>query len=881
MLRDTPSVTYLKDYTPPDFVIESVDLTFELDENSTLVKSSLLLKRNASDSPQTVPLVLNGEGLELVSVALDGSLLEADRYFLDDSSLTIKEVPDRFTLEIETRINPAANTALEGLYLSAGMFCTQCEAEGFRRITYYLDRSDVMARFSSRIIADKERFPVLLSNGNLVAQGDLDDGRHWARWEDPYRKPSYLFALVAGNLQCLEDRYNTRSGREVELKLYVEPGDLDKCQHAMDSLKRAMKWDEDTFGLEYDLDIYMIVAVGHFNMGAMENKGLNIFNTAYVLARPETATDTDYANIEGVIGHEYFHNWTGNRVTCRDWFQLSLKEGLTVFRDQEFSADMGSRAVKRINEVRMLRARQFPEDAGPMAHPVRPDSYVEINNFYTATVYEKGAEVVRMIHTLVGPAGFRRGIDLYFERHDGQAVTTDDFVAAMADANHVDLSQFKRWYSQSGTPQIDVQTEYDPAKQVYSLTLTQSCPPTPGQGSKQPFHIPVRLGLLDKNGQDIPLVLDDGSVVDRDRPLQLHDVTCTYHFTGIREKPVPSVLRGFSAPVDLQLELSDEELAFLLAHDSDSFNRWEAGQRLAIRILQRTIQSIQGGGTPQVDNLYLQAVARMLGDATLDKALVAESLVLPGEAYLTELADVADPEAIHQARQIMRGQIAEIHKDELLRVYRDNLNEGGYRFDATDAGKRRLRNEVLSLLLETGDQAIIDMALAQFDGADNMTDRIAVVAAIADIDCAQRQTVLDKFHQAAHGDDLVLDKWFAVQAASHLPGTLAQVVKLMGRPEFDIKNPNKVRAVVGTFAHRNLVRFHEADGSGYRFLADRVIELDVINPQIAARLVGAFNRWRKYDAARQRLARGELERILGTPKLSKAVYEIVTRNLEN
>ncbi len=881
MLRDTPTVTYLKDYTPPDYIVESVDLVFELEENSTLVNSRLLLKRNAANVSETVPLVLSGEELELASVAIDGTPLEIGQYSVDEDSLTIKEAPFEFTLEIQTRINPAANTALEGLYVSSGMFCTQCEAEGFRRITYYLDRSDVMSRFTTRIVADKNRYPVLLSNGNLVDKGELDDGRHWAKWEDPYRKPSYLFALVAGNLECLEDQFVTRSGRVVELKLYVEPGNLDKCQHAMESLKRAMKWDEDTFGLEYDLDIYMIVAVGDFNMGAMENKGLNVFNTAYVLAKPETATDTDYENIEGVIGHEYFHNWTGNRVTCRDWFQLSLKEGLTVFRDQEFSADMGSRAVKRINDVRMLRARQFPEDAGPMAHPVRPESYVEINNFYTATVYEKGAEVVRMIHALTGQTGFRRGIDLYFERHDGQAVTTDDFVAAMADANGIDLSQFKRWYNQSGTPEVSVHGEYDASEQIYSLTLTQTCPPTPGQKTKQPFHIPIHLGLLDKNGKDLPLVLDDGLVIDRDNPLQLQEASETYRFTGISERPVPSVLRGFSAPVNLQQELSDEDLAFLFAHDSDSFNRWEAGQQLAIRILQRMIHSLQNGETPKVETLFVDAVDRMLENKSLDKALVAESLVLPGEAYLTELADVADPDAIHQARQFMRAKLAESLKDRLDKVYRDNTIPGGYKFSAEAAGKRRLRNEVLSLLLETGDEAIVNMALIQFDGADNMTDRIAVVAALANIECAQRQTVLDSFYQAANGDALVLDKWFAVQAASHLPGTLAEVLKLMGRPEFDIKNPNKVRAVIGTFSHRNLVRFHEADGSGYRFLADHVIELNSINPQIAARLVGAFNRWRKYNSARQKLAKSELERILETPKLSKAVYEIVSRNLKN
>ena len=881
MLRDTPSAIYLKDYTPPDYVVERLDLTFELDEQSTLVKSNMHLRRNAPPESETVPLILNGEELELVAIKMDGKPVDPGRYLLEEGSLTLNDVPYEFSLDIETRIHPAANTALEGLFVSSGMFCTQCEAEGFRRITYYMDRSDVMTRFTTHIIADKSRYPVLLSNGNLVEQGDLDDGRHWVKWEDPFRKPSYLFALVAGNLDCLEDRYITGSGREVALKLYVEPGNLDKCHHAMESLKRAMKWDEDTFGLEYDLDIFMIVAVGDFNMGAMENKGLNVFNTAYVLAKPETATDTDYENIEGVIGHEYFHNWTGNRVTCRDWFQLSLKEGLTVFRDQEFSSDMGSRAVKRINDVRMLRARQFPEDAGPMAHPVRPESYVEINNFYTATVYEKGAEVVRMIHTLVGADGFRRGMDLYFERHDGQAVTTDDFVAAMADANNINLSQFKRWYRQSGTPRLDVHTEFDPASEVYSLTLTQTCPPTPGQKTKEPFHIPVRIGLLDANGNDLSLVLEDGSKLKPDQPLQLTETVQTYRFTGIQQEPVPSVLRGFSAPVNLQLELDDDALAFLFTHDADSFNRWEAGQQLAIRTLQRTIHAIEAGDLLQPESLYIGAVARMLADKTLDKALVAESMVLPGEAYLTELAQVANPDAIHQARQSLRKVMAENLEDLLASVYQENAVTGPYRYNTDDVGKRTLRNQALSILLETDGADVVAMALDQFRTTNNMTDRIAAVNGLANIDCPERLAALDEFYQFARGDALMLDKWFAVQAASHLPGTLASVERLMQTKEFDITNPNKVRAVIGTFSHRNLVHFHAADGSGYRFLANQVIELNHINPQIAARLVGAFNRWRKYDNERQGLAKTELERILETPKLSKAVYEIVSRNLEN
>jgi len=880
MLKDTPTVTYLSDYTPPNYLIDKVELEFDLDESRTEVTSRLSIRRNSAPASPGESLVLDGEALELVSVRLDGIMLGKDAYKKSSETLTIRSVPESFKLEIVTIINPAANKALEGLYVSGGMFCTQCEAQGFRHITYYLDRSDVMAKFTTRIVADKLKYPVLLSNGNLREKGELENGRHWALWEDPFRKPSYLFALVAGNLECLQDRYTTREGNAVDLQLYVEPGNLGKCDHAMASLKKAMKWDEDMFGLAYDLDVYMIVAVGDFNMGAMENKGLNVFNTAYVLANPDSATDVDYENIEGVIGHEYFHNWTGNRVTCRDWFQLSLKEGLTVFRDQEFSADMGSRAVKRIHDVRALRARQFPEDAGPMAHPVRPDSYVEINNFYTATVYEKGAEVVRMIHTLVGADGFRKGLDLYFERFDGQAVTTDDFVQVMEDANDIDLVQFRLWYSQAGTPVVTIDTEYDQSAQIYTVKLEQCTPSTAGQKSKKALHIPFRMGLLDANGNDLSLVLEDGSEIVPGEPIHFRQDSATYKFAGIKQKPVPSFLRGFSAPVKLEMKLSNEDLAFLFSNDVDSFNRWEAGQQLATRMMLKMIDDLTGNRQAAVDPLYIDAIGQMLMDTSLDKALLSESLDLPSEGGLTEHMTVADPDIIHQARRLVLKTLAVELEQQLVECYHGNKTGGTYQFSARVSGQRRLRNQALQILAAAETRDIIDMSVAQYKNANNMTDRLAAVNVLANIDCAERQQVLDAFHEFAGEDALIQDKWFSVQAASSLPGTLDTVYSLMECSEFDINNPNKVRSVIGTFCHRNLMNFHAASGKGYQFLAEQVLRLDDSNPQIAARLVSAFNRWKKYDSSRQALARDQLQKILSRPGLSKAVYEIVSRNLE-
>ena len=881
MLRtDTPQTIYLKDYHAPDYVIDEVELYFDLREGGCIVKSRMSCRATAPTST-TQPLVLHGQELELLSVVLDAQLLLADSYACDDESLTIKQVPERFVLEVTTISQPANNTSLEGLYMSNGMYCTQCEAEGFRKITYYLDRPDVMARFTTIIEADAQHFPVLLSNGNLVDSGDMADGRHWAKWEDPFKKPCYLFALVAGNLECLEGSYRTSSGRDVSLRLYVEPGNLDKCEHAMASLKHAMAWDEQTFGLEYDLDIYMIVAVGDFNMGAMENKGLNVFNTAYVLAKPETATDRDYENIEGVIAHEYFHNWTGNRVTCRDWFQLSLKEGLTVFRDQEFSADMGSRTVKRINDVRMLRARQFPEDAGPMAHSVRPSSYVEVNNFYTATVYEKGAELIRMLHTLLTKDGFRRGMDLYFKRHDGQAVTTDDFVQAMADANDMDLTQFTRWYNQVGTPRLHVSRHYDANTQEYCLEFAQSYGAEDNAAIDEPLHIPIAVSLLDAAGNDLPLRLkgESGAAVKNSRVLELRDSKQRFCFVDVPQGAVPSVLRGFSAPVQIESDFTDEDLMYLLAHDSDEFNRWEAGQQLAVRVMQQLIIDYQAQRPLQLTSGFVQALGKTLDDLSLDKALVAEILVLPSEINMAELMEVVDPDAIHAVRQHVRRALAEALQPQLLAAYQSHATQADYRFTAQERGRRSLKNLALSYLMEIESDEILALALRQFEQADNMTDVLAALAPLSNRDRPERHNALVQFYQQWQHEPLVVNKWFAIQAGSRLPNTLQEVGALLQHPAFEIKNPNKVRALIGTFALNNPSQFHAHNGAAYAFVAQQVLKIDRLNPQVAARLVSAFNRWRKFDSRRQQQMQAQLQTILASQDLSKDVYEIVSKAL--
>jgi aminopeptidase N len=880
MTSATPKTVYLKNYTPPPFLIDGIDLEFELGEDSTLVRAELAIRRNPDAAGRADDLVLDGRELELLDLALDGGSVPVDRYRLDDGSLTVRGVPDAFRLGTRARIRPRENTSLEGLYLSSGNFCTQCEAEGFRKITWFLDRPDVMSRYTTTIIADRDRFPVLLSNGNPVEHGDGDGNRHWVRWEDPFSKPSYLFALVAGRLACIEDTFRTRSGRNVQLRIYAEHHNADKCDHAMTSLKKSMAWDEEVYGLEYDLDMFMIVAVDDFNMGAMENKGLNVFNSKYVLARPETATDNDFAAIEGVIAHEYFHNWTGNRVTCRDWFQLSLKEGLTVFRDQEFSADMTSRPVKRIQDARMLRTHQFAEDAGPMAHPVRPDSYMEISNFYTVTIYNKGAEVIRMIHTLLGAENFRKGMDLYFERHDGQAVTTEHFVSAMEDASGVDLGQFRLWYSQAGTPTVEVKGEYDEAGQTYSLTLSQRCAPTPGQPKKKPFHIPVRVGLLDAAGRDMDLELDGaGSADDNGVVLSLTEREQQFRFRNVPQAPVASVARGFSAPIKVVVPREDQTLAFLSAHDVDPFNRWDAAQEYATTQMVRLVDRHRAGAELTLDQDFLGAFERILLEERLDRALIAEALSLPSESYLADRMDAIDVDAIHTVRQTLRRTLAWELEAGFKQVYRANSSNEPYRFEPVAAGRRSLKNVCLSYLMELGDPDIRALGMAQFENADNMTDVLAALASLVQTDCPERRPAIDAFHDRWKNDTLVLDKWFMLQAMSRLPDTLEAVNGLMEHPAFDIRNPNKVRALVGAFCHGNQVRFHDASGAGYRFLADRVIEIDPLNPQIAARLMGSLSRWRKFDAARRDLMKGELERILATPRLSKDTYEIASKTL--
>ncbi|MGY2958393.1 aminopeptidase N [Pseudomonas sp. TE6349] len=884
MRTEQPQVIHLKDYKAPEYLIDETHLTFELFEDHTLVHAQLIMRRNPVHGGGLPALVLDGQQLELVRAALDDEPLQAGDYQIDAGSLTVQPRAAQFTLDTTVKIHPETNTALEGLYKSGKMFCTQCEAEGFRKITYYLDRPDVMSIFTTTVIAEQHRYPVLLSNGNPVGSGPAEDGRHWATWEDPFMKPAYLFALVAGDLWCVEDTFTRQSGRDVTLRIYVEPENIDKCDHAMVSLKKSMRWDEEVYGREYDLDIFMIVAVNDFNMGAMENKGLNIFNSSCVLARAETATDAAHQRVEAVVAHEYFHNWSGNRVTCRDWFQLSLKEGFTVFRDAEFSADMNSRTVKRIEDVAYLRTHQFAEDAGPMAHPVRPDSFIEISNFYTLTVYEKGSEVVRMVRTLLGAEGFRQGSDLYFERHDGQAVTTDDFIKAMEDANGVDLTQFKRWYSQAGTPRLEVSDAYDEAARTYSLTFRQSCPPTPDKAEKLPFVIPVELGLLDAQGNDLPLQLaGESSAVGSTRVLSVTEAEQTFVFQGIEARPLPSLLRGFSAPVKLSFPYDRDQLMFLMQHDSDGFNRWEAGQQLAVQVLQELIGQHQLGQALQLDPRLLKALDTVLGDTSLDAAMVAEMLSLPGEGYLTEISQVADVDAIHAAREFARRQIAEHLFEPLWTRYQANRavsRNTAYVASAEHFARRSLQNIALSYLMLSAKPQVLEATLEQFEQCDNMTERLTALAVLVNSPFeAERAKALESFAEHFKDNPLVMDQWFSVQAASTLPGGLARVKALMQHPAFTLKNPNKVRAVVGAFAGQNLVNFHAVDGSGYRFLADLVIELNALNPQIASRQLAPLTRWRKYDAARQTLMKGELERILAAGELSSDVYEVVSKSL--
>jgi aminopeptidase N len=884
MRTEQPKMIYLKDYQAPEYLIDETHLTFELFEDHTLVHAQLVMRRNPVRGAGLPPLVLDGQLLELLSLKLDDTELGVGDYQQTPDHLTVQPKATQFTLDTSVRIHPETNTALEGLYTSSGMFCTQCEAEGFRKITYYLDRPDVMSKFTTTVSAEQHSYPVLLSNGNPIASGPGEDGRHWATWEDPFMKPAYLFALVAGDLWCIEDVFTTMNQRDVTLRIYVEPENVDKCQHAMNSLKKSMRWDEETYGREYDLDIFMIVAVNDFNMGAMENKGLNIFNSSCVLARAETATDAAHQRVEAVVAHEYFHNWSGNRVTCRDWFQLSLKEGFTVFRDAEFSADMNSRTVKRIEDVAYLRTHQFAEDAGPMAHAVRPASFIEISNFYTLTVYEKGSEVVRMLRTLLGTEGFRKGSDLYFERHDGQAVTCDDFIKAMEDANSVELTQFKRWYSQAGTPRLAVSEAYDSAAKTYSLTFRQSYPATPDKQEKQPFVIPVELGLLDAQGGEIALRLSgEATTAGTTRVISVSEAEQTFTFVDIAEKPLPSLLRGFSAPVKLSFPYNRDQLMFLMQHDSDGFNRWETGQQLSVQVLQELIGQHQKGESLVLDQRLVTALNSVLADDQLDQAMVAEMLSLPGEAYLTEISEVADVDAIHAAREFARKQLADSLFEGLWQRYQANRElskKTAYVAEAEHFARRGLQNIALSYLMLSGKPQVLAACLEQFDTCDNMTERLTALAVLVNSPFAEEKAkALATFADNFKDNPLVMDQWFSVQAASTLPGGLQRVKALMAHPAFTMKNPNKVRALVGAFAGQNLINFHAADGSGYRFLADLVIELNAFNPQIASRQLAPLTRWRKYDSARQALMKAELERIRASGDLSSDVYEVVSKSL--
>jgi aminopeptidase N len=853
----------LEDYRPPDWLVETVELDVSLYSTATQVRAALTLRPNGSGAAPA-PLVLDGDALNLRTLKLDGAALPAEQFVATPDRLTIAQPPQRrFRLEIETIIDPSANTQLSGLYRSGAIYCTQCEAEGFRRITYFPDRPDIMAVYTTRIEADKTEAPVLLANGNLVTSGDVPGTtRHFALWHDPFPKPSYLFALVGGNLACVEDRFRTMSGREVTLRIYVEQGKERRCLYAMDALKRAMRWDETAFGREYDLDIFMIVAVSDFNMGAMENKGLNIFNDKYILASPETATDTDFERIEAVVAHEYFHNWTGNRITCRDWFQLCLKEGLTVFRDQEFSADQRSRAVERIGDVRGLRTHQFVEDAGPLAHPVRPALYHEINNFYTATVYEKGAEVVRMLKVLLGAKNFRKGMDLYFSRHDGQAATVEQFVQCFADVSNTDLTQFMLWYSQAGTPEVVATGSYDAGAKSYRLELAQSIPPTPGQPSKQPMVIPLAVGLAGPEGRDLPLKLDDGRVLERG-VLTLTKSVETFVFADVAERPVASLNRGFSAPIKLSANLSADDLRFLAAHDADPFNRWQALQTLATRLLVDNTAASRASRPARHDPGLLDALSATLADGAHEPAFVALALTLPGEAEIArEIGHDVDPDAVFAARVALRAAVGEYLAGPLFDHYRRLSERGPYRPDAASAGRRMLRNTCLDLLAATRRPETISLAIRQYQAADNMTDRMAALSALSLCDVPERAAALDDFYARYADDPLIVDKWLTLQATIPEPATLDRVKALTSHRAFSFANPNRVRALIHAFALANQKEFNRADGAGYQFIVDTVLALDPKNPQLAARLVSALKNWRMLEPVRRERAEVALRRTL-------------------
>jgi aminopeptidase N len=878
MLTEEPRPVRLKEYRPPDWLINTVDLDVSLDATATIVRANLTLKPNSAGIP--APLILDGEELTLRSLKLDGKPLANDSFLATPERLTIAQPPNRpFELEIETIVNPTANSQLMGLYRAGTTYCTQCEAEGFRRITYFLDRPDVMAVYTTRIEADETEAPVLLANGNLVAHGNVPGtNRHFAVWHDPFKKPCYLFALVGGNLSRVADSFTTMSGRQVALAIYVEPGKEERSRYAMDSLKRAMRWDEAVFGREYDLDIFMIVAVSAFNMGAMENKGLNIFNDKYVLASPATATDNDYAHIEAIIAHEYFHNWTGNRITCRDWFQLSLKEGLTVFRDQEFSADQRSRAVVRIGDVRALRAHQFVEDAGPLAHPVRADLYHEINNFYTTTVYDKGAEIVRMIKVLLGPDLFRQGMDLYFSRHDGEAATVEQFVQCFTDVSGRDFSQFMRWYTQAGTPEIAVTPHYDARAKTYRLDIAQTIAPTPGQPHKEPMVIPLAVGLVGSDGDDLPLMLD-GRKIERG-VIEMKEAGQSFVFAGVAERPIPSLNRGFSAPIKLILPIDADDLRFLAAHDRDPFNRWQAVQTLAMSLLTANVAALRAGAPVRDDEGLIGALGAILADAELEPAFIALTLTPPSEPDIArEIGRDVDPDAIFAARRHLRALTGKRLGPALADTYSRMITPGPYRPDAGSAGRRTLKNVCLDLLAATDASEAILRASSQYENADNMTDRMAALETLALHDRPERTAALEDFYARYADDPLIIDKWLALQAMIPEPATLERVRALTEHPAFSMTNPNRVRSLIGSFAQGNSTQFNRPDGAGYDFVADIVLALDPKNPQMAARLMNAFRSWRALEAGRRARAQATLRRVASAPSLSRDVGDIVARTL--
>lgn len=881
MMNDAQhNAIYLKDYQAPDYWIDKTELSFDLSDEEARVTARLQFRLNTERHDNLLPpLVLHGNAdMVLAEVSVDGTRLSVDDYTLTPETLTLPVTSDQFETEIISVLKPQNNTTLEGLYRSGTMFCTQCEAEGFRSITWYLDRPDVMSLFTTRITADKVKYPVLLSNGNCIERGDAEEGRHWAVWEDPFKKPAYLFALVGGNLERIEDTFTTQSGREVMLQIFTESHNISKCDHAMRSLKKAMRWDEKAYGREYDLDIFMIVAVDDFNMGAMENKGLNIFNSSCVLARPDTATDTTFQQIEAIVAHEYFHNWSGNRVTCRDWFQLSLKEGFTVFRDSTFSADMNSSTVKRIDDVNFLRNAQFAEDAGPMSHPVRPSSFIEISNFYTLTVYEKGAEIVRMIHNLVGRKTFRKGSDLYFERHDGQAVTCEDFVNAMEDASGIDMTQFMLWYTQAGTPVLDVTDSYDADSRRYVLEVRQSCPETPGQTDKKPFHIPLALGLLSSSGANLSI----GENSTTTKVLDIRKESQQFVFDDMDERPLPSLLRGFSAPVRLHYDYSRDDLLFLMRHDDDGFNRWDSYQRLATETIIDLVGDIQSDKPLAIDGRLIDAWRALLEDEKADKAMVAEMLILPSEHWLSEQMAVIAVDAIHEAREFVRAELAKKLSEQLQSIYRGLAVEKPYVPESADIAERQLKNICLGYLLKMDSEAMVTMAETQFRNATNMTDKMMALTCVVNgvhqsaTECAE--VLLSEFYEQWQADANVMDMWLSVQVSGVKMGTLERVKQLMDHPVFDYRNPNKLRSLIGTFSMHNLKRFHDISGSGYIFLAENIIKLDKQNPQIAARMLTPLTHWRRYDDQRSGMMKAALKSIQ-SQELSMDVFEVVSKTL--